>query len=78
MLENNKIAKVLRMRDLPAKTGLGRSTIYLLIQQGKFPSGFILTRDGRARGWLEHEVDDFLTQLAHFGTTQRHSTGGQA
>jgi len=60
-------SRVLRMRDLPQKTGLGRSTIYLLIQQGKFPSGFLLTPGGRIRGWLEREIDDFLSRLAGGG-----------
>ena len=77
MLDNNQIARVLRMRDLPVKTGLGRSTIYLLIHQGKFPGGFILTPGGRARGWFEHEVDAFLNQLAHFSGAQQHSKGVQ-
>ena len=68
--------RVLRMRDLPEKTGLGRSTIYLLINQGKVPAGFILIPGGRARGWLEHEVDAFLTQLAYIGGAQHCPVGG--
>lgn len=55
---------VLRMRDLPAKTGLGRSTLYQLIKRGFFPTGFALTPCGRARGWFVEDVDGFLAGRA--------------
>lgn len=64
MDSKNHCSRVLRMRDLPDKTGLGRSTLYLLIQQGHFPAGFLLTPYGRARGWFEEDVDGFLTGRA--------------
>lgn len=64
MLESKERVSVLRMRDLTAKTGLGRSTLYLLMQRGQFPPGFLLTPGGRARGWLARDVERFLARRA--------------
>lgn len=64
MDSKNHCSRVLRMRDLPDKTGLGRSTLYLLMQRGIFPAGFLLTPYGRARGWFEADVDRFLCERA--------------
>ncbi|MGV6818723.1 MAG: helix-turn-helix transcriptional regulator [Thiotrichales bacterium] len=39
---------------LPELTGMGKSTIYLAIQQGKFPKGIKL--GARSRGWPESQI----------------------
>lgn len=41
-------------------TGLSRSTIYLRIEEGNFPSSVSL--GGRAVGWVGEEVNDWLNQ----------------
>lgn len=51
---------ILRLPAVKARTGLSRSTIYLRISQGKFPEP--ITLGGRAVGWLEAEVNDWLKQ----------------
>lgn len=50
--------KILRRPAVRAKTGLSDSTIYLRISQGRFPAPISL--GGRAVGWLEHEIDEWL------------------
>lgn len=51
--------KILRLPVVKARTGLSRSTIYLRVSQGRFPSPVSL--GGRAVGWIEAEVDAWLT-----------------
>ena len=49
---------LLRMRQVKARTGLSRSTIYLKIKCGEFPAQVSL--GPRAVGWLEAEVDRWI------------------
>ena len=49
---------ILRLPTVKARTGLSRSTIYLRISEYKFPKPVSL--GGRAVGWIEAEVDDWL------------------
>ena len=57
----NKTIRTLRMRDLPSKVGYQPSTIYGLIAQGKFPKPSKLSPGGRAAGWLETDIDNWIT-----------------
>lgn len=50
--------KVLRLAQVMASTGLGRSTIYKYIGEGKFPIPFKLSE--RCVGWLESEVQQWI------------------
>jgi prophage regulatory protein len=54
--------RVLRLGDVCTKTGLKRSTIYVLMSNGTFPRSFSLVPGGRARGWLEASVDEWLAE----------------
>ena len=49
---------ILRRKQVEARTGLSRSTLYLRISDGSFPKPINL--GGRAVGWIEHEIDDWL------------------
>lgn len=49
---------ILRLPEVKRSTGLSRSTIYLRIAEGRFPKPVSL--GGRAVGWLEAEVQDWL------------------
>lgn len=49
---------ILRLPAVKARTGLSRSTIYLRISAGSFPKPVSL--GGRAVGWIEAEVNDWL------------------
>ncbi len=50
---------LLRLPAVKARTGLSRSTIYFRVSQGAFPAPVSL--GGRAVGWIEAEVDAWLT-----------------
>lgn len=51
---------IIRRKQVQARTGLSRSTIYLRISEGTFPAPVSL--GGRAVGWIEAEVNDWLAQ----------------
>ena len=53
-------ARVLRMKELAHKISFQPSTIYGLIAKGKFPAPFKLISGGRAAGWLEATIDDWI------------------
>ena len=55
-----KRQRILRMQDLPDGIGFRPSTIYELIAKGKFPRPFKLMSGGRAAGWLEATIDDWI------------------
>lgn len=51
---------IIRRREVEARTGLSRSTIYLRIAAGNFPRPIKL--GGRAVGWVEGELETWLQQ----------------
>ncbi len=60
MATNIITTRILRMKDLPPKVGFQPSTIYELIAKNKFPAPFKLLPGGRAAGWFEHDIDEWL------------------
>lgn len=50
--------KLIRLQQVMALTGLGRSTIYKHISDGWFPRSVPL--GGRSVGWLESEVHEWI------------------
>jgi len=56
---NQEKLTILRRKQVEARTGLSRSTIYLRIQEGTFPRPINL--GARAVGWLDHEIEAWLT-----------------
>lgn len=51
--------KVIRFDQVMAKTGLRHSALYNLMAQGSFPKPLPL--GPKARGWLEAEVDQWIS-----------------
>lgn len=56
-LREREPCNILRMQAVTTKTGLGRSTIYRLIAEQRFPRQVVLS--ARAVGWYEIDVDDW-------------------
>lgn len=52
--------KILRLPKVQDRTGLSRSAIYQKVSEGSFPRQVSL--GARAVGWLESEVDAWLSQ----------------
>lgn len=50
---------ILRRKQVEARTGLSRSTIYQRMAEGKFPKAVSL--GPRAVGWIEGEISDWLS-----------------
>lgn len=65
---------VLRLPTVKTRTGLSRSTIYLRVAQGTFPKPISL--GGRAVGWLESEIDSWLSsQINNSRKTEQKAEG---
>ena len=60
VIEQKKQGQVrfLRLPEVLARTGLSRSTIYVRLEQGRFPRPVSL--GARAVGWIEAEVDEWM------------------
>ncbi|MBQ0726997.1 MAG: AlpA family transcriptional regulator [Thalassolituus oleivorans] len=52
--------RILRLPEVIAKTGLGRSTIYKLISEDLFPKSVPLMP--RVVGWIESEVEEWILE----------------
>ena len=51
---------ILRLKDVIAMTGLSRSTIYLRMDQSKFPQQINL--GSRAVGWIGSEIKEWIEE----------------
>lgn len=55
-----RIERILRLPEVLQRTGLGRSTVYEAMGEGKFPKKIQLGT--RAVGWLESDIDQWVAQ----------------
>ena len=53
---------LIRLPLVKARTGLSRSTIYFRIAAGTFPTPVKLGAGARAVGWVEAEIEQWLSQ----------------
>ena len=56
----NPPTRFLRLPEVMARTGLSRSTIYVRLDQGRFPRPVSL--GSRAVGWVEAEVEEWIRE----------------
>jgi prophage regulatory protein len=52
--------RFLRLKEVIAQTGLGRSTIYKFMDEERFPKSVSL--GDRAVAWVESEVEDWMCE----------------
>ena len=64
---------ILRLSTVTSRTGLARSTIYLRVAEGTFPKPIPL--GGRAVGWIEAEVEDWLNEQISRSRSQAEDFG---
>ena len=57
-MDTSRTLRVLRLRDVRARTGQATSTIYAAMASGKFPRPIPL--GDRAVGWLEAEINSWI------------------
>jgi prophage regulatory protein len=62
--------RIVRMKDLPTKIGFQPSTIYGLIAEGKFPTPHKLVPGGRAAGWFETTIEEWLKEQRKLASTK--------
>ena len=60
MIDNPSALRIIRMKELVSKVGYARSTIHAPIKEGHFPKPFKLVPNGRANGWLEETINDWI------------------
>jgi prophage regulatory protein len=60
MQQPKSVPRILRRKEVQARTGLSRSTIYLMMSKGTFPRPLPL--GPRAVGWLESWIDAWIEQ----------------
>lgn len=54
--------RAIKIKEVAAKVGLGQSTLYRMIADGRFPKPFELV-PGRT-AWIESDIDDWLAERA--------------
>lgn len=54
------IVRILKLKEVLNRTGLGKTTMYMLINSGDFPQQISLGL--RAVGWIEGEVDNWIQE----------------
>jgi prophage regulatory protein len=52
--------RIIRLPEVERKTGFKHTTLYMLMNEGRFPRSVPL--GNKARGWLESEVDDWIRE----------------
>ena len=60
MNDQSRPKRIVRMRETSVKTSLRPSTIHDLVDRGLFPKPFKLVPGGRAAGWFEDCIDQYL------------------
>ncbi|MDZ7685261.1 MAG: AlpA family phage regulatory protein [Gammaproteobacteria bacterium] len=54
--------RLLRIKDVIELTGLSRSYLYALAEQGRFPKSIPLVPGGNSRAWLYSEVQEWIEE----------------
>lgn len=53
-------SRIVRHRDVRAKLSVSAATLFDLIARGEFPRPFTIVPGGRAVGWLEADIDEWI------------------
>jgi prophage regulatory protein len=73
-IEDSGTDRIMRRREVEARTGLSRSTIYRRMQAGTFPPAIPL--GGRLVGWRARDIDAFLVNPSRYRVPARFREGG--
>lgn len=58
--KQNENIRLIRRKEVQAKTGLGASSIYAMMQQGMFPKAVNISE--RRVAWIESDVDQWINE----------------
>ncbi len=56
--ETQRVTRLIRLPEVQHRVGLGRSTIYRWMSEGKFPKPVQL--GGYAVAWIDAEIDEWI------------------
>lgn len=59
LAEPRQVTRLIRLPDVMSRVGLGRSTIYRWMKEGKFPKPVQL--GGHVVAWVEDEVEAWIS-----------------
>jgi len=59
-LQQTENQRLIRRKEVQAKTGLGASSIYAMMKTGDFPQCLNLSE--RRVAWIESEIDKWITE----------------
>ncbi len=74
--QDEQHVRLIRLREVLAKTGLSRSAVYAAIQAGTFPAPIPILPGGRSTAWVEFEIDCYLRE--RIATVRVSRKGGAA
>jgi prophage regulatory protein len=57
---NEQSDRILRISEVAHRTGLSTSQLYRLVAAGEFPRPFLIVRGGRAKGWMNSCISEWL------------------
>ena len=57
--EDRRVTRLIRLKEVQHRVGLGRSTIYRWMAEGKFPKPVQL--GGYAVAWAEADIDEWIS-----------------
>ena len=60
LAESRRVTRLIRLPEVMSRVGLGRSTIYRWMSEGKFPKPVQL--GGHAVAWVEEEVETWVAE----------------
>jgi prophage regulatory protein len=58
-----EVERFIRIKEVMSRTGLARSTIYMIIKQGRFPKPIKLSLN--TVGWLESEINGWIADCVN-------------
>jgi prophage regulatory protein len=67
---------LMRLSTVMQRTGLGRTTLYMMVNKGEFPRQINI--GPRAVGWVSQEVEDWILQRIAAGRIAMQSAQSQA
>ncbi|GAA5061378.1 transcriptional regulator [Citromicrobium sp. RCC1885] len=64
--ESDRPTRLIRIREVQHRVGLGRSTIYRWMAEGRFPKPVQL--GGRSVGWTDAQIEAWIQDKRNAGT----------
>jgi len=64
--------QIIRHEQLCCKLNISSAKLFDMVAKGIFPKPFKLIPGGRAVGWLEHEIDQWILERKHADHGDRH------